>query len=200
MLRTLCKKEHELCGYKVPDCLSTRDFSFLVDHLISPKERLVRGKAFPGSFFLLASCHVSLSSIGAEKPLPPSIKRKWVELKVLKWDERFQEIPDSETIVVNLEKSKFTKSADENVLYLHREPSKGEKNNKNIEVYFGTKKCDAVDLLRKIRSTKIGHRSCVHMSDDEFKTLFDDVTKCFEDLEAEREFIQALQELKPGIA
>ena len=101
---------------------------------------------------------------------------------------------------MNLQKSKFTKSTVENVFYLHREPSKGEKNNKNIDICFGTKKCDAVNRLREIRNTKVGHYNCVHMSDDEFKTLFNDVTMCFEDLQAEEVFIQALQELKPGIA
>ena len=200
LLRALCKKEDELFGYKVPDSLSERDFTFLVDHLISPRERLVRGRAFPGSFFLFASCHVSLSSIDAEKPLPPSVKRKWTELKVLKWDEGFQGIPDSETIVVNQVKSKFTKSADENVLYLHRVFSKGELDNRNIEVYFGTKIYNAVELLRHVRNESISHPSTTHMSDDEFKTLFDNVTKCFEVLEAERVLIQALQKLKPGIA
>ena len=199
LLRMLCQKEYELYGYRVPDRLLERDFSFLADHLSSPRERLVHGNAFPGSFFLYASSHVSVSSIGAQKPSPYFIKRKWAELKVLSWDKNFQEIPDCDTIVVNLVKSKFTKSADENTLYLHREPSRGEKYKRNIDVYFATKKCNAVDLLRKIRNEKIGHRNCVPMSDDEFKELFEDVTKCYEDLEADSGFIQELQMLKPGI-
>ena len=198
LLRTLCEKEYELYGYEVPDRLLERDLSFLVDHLINPKERLVHGNGCPGSFFVFASSHVSISSIGTRTRLPPFVKRRWAELKILSWDKKFQGIPDSNIIVVNLVKSRFTKSARKNILYLHRDPSNAEKSNKNINVYFATKKCNAVDLLRRIRNEKIGHRTCVPMSDDEFKTLFEDVMKCYEDLEVDSRFIRELQKHKRG--
>lgn len=157
----------------------------------------MRGRACPGSFFLFASCHVSLSFIGGENPPPPFIKRNWAELKILSWDGDIQEIPDCKTIVVNLVKSTFTKF-DENTLYLHRGFAKSEKYNRNIEVYFATKRFDAVDLLRTTRNEKIGHCICVAMSDDDFRMLFEDVTKCFEDLDVDSKFIQELQQFKQG--
>ena len=197
MLRTVCQKEFELYGYKIPDCLLQKDFSSLADHLINPKERLLGGRACQGSFFLFASSHATISSIHAEKPLPPFVKKKWAELKVLRWDGQLQEIPNCKFVVVNLMKSTFTK-VNRNTLYLHREPSKGEKRLRYFEVYFATKKHDAVHFLRGIRNEKIGHSSCVAMTDDEFKTLFEDVTKCYEDLDVDDGFVQELQRLKQG--
>ena len=59
---------------------------------------------------------------------------------------------------------------------------------------------DAVNRLRQIRNTKIGHPRKVSVSDREFNNLVSEVEECFKILTNNKRFIQELQEIKDGKA
>ena len=217
LLRRVLREEAQMYGRKVPGELVKKDFSWLVSELIDPETRLKSGRrreAFPGLFFELASSQVTLSDVDE---LSPHYGKNWTEVtvqkwtevtvqegaetKVEKWSEKLrQDPPRYNTVIVNLQKSGFKPSGMDDVLYLKRKPSREEKRMNNIQMYFGTKKYDAVDRLRELRNKKVGHPKNVSMSDADFDTLVSEVKKLYEILTNDEESIQEPQKIKDGKA
>lgn len=184
LLRAVCQEEAKH-GYNVPDRLEEKDFSWLVEYLIKPEKRLIRGKACPGSFFRFASSQGELSSLEQSNRTKLTVKR---------WSESFQDDPSTyKMIIANLTKSEFTATSDGSTMHLHRQCSKQERHMNNIDVYFTTEKHDAVDCLREIRNQRIGHPNGAAMSVKVLQELYEKVKKCFEVITDAKQFVLGLQ-------